>query len=67
MSSYQREELTEETEKEFQRGAGKPEEWKVLVRDEGILREKSTLSNHAKKAHEVVSITVTEKLRSDLL
>lgn len=61
MSSYQREELTEETKKEFQRGAGKPEGWKVFVRDEGILRrEKSTLSNHAKKAHEVVLITVIE-------
>lgn len=61
MSSYQREELTKETEKEFQRGVGKPEGWGVLVRDDRISRqEKSTLSNHAKKAHEIVLITVIE-------
>lgn len=59
MSLYQREELTKETEKEPQRGVGKPEGWGVLVRDERILRrEKSILSNHAKKACEIVLITV---------
>lgn len=64
MSAYQREELTKETERELERGVGKPEGWGgVLVRDERSLRrEKSLLSSHTKKAHKIVLVTVMKTL-----
>lgn len=50
-----------ETGKEFQRGAGKPGEWEYWKENDSILgRKKSTLSNHAKKAHKIVLIIVIE-------
>ena len=45
-------------QKKFKRGVGKPGEWEILVRVERLLkREKSTLSNDAKKSHKIILIT----------